>query len=102
MLTQFDEASGTALGGNELLSRSHMRGDGATPRNPAIQLRAASPRQGPAVASSRSEGNDDASFLSACHAALIDIAAVASAVLFVCATGIGVAFIAFVLFFVPL
>lgn len=62
MLIQFDKTSGTALGGNEPLSRSHMR-DGAS-RNPAIQLRADPPRLLVPVAPSRVEENDGASFLS--------------------------------------
>lgn len=54
LITYHNETSGTALGGNEPLSRSHMR-EGAS-RNSAIQLRAVSSiRHGPAVAQSRSE-----------------------------------------------
>jgi len=87
MLIQFNKTSGTALGGNEPLSRSHMR-DGAS-RNPAIQLRAGAPRRQVPVAPSRVEENDGASFLSACGAALRDVAAIAAAVLLICATGVG-------------
>jgi hypothetical protein len=42
------------------------------------------------------------SFLSRCCSALIDIAAVVAGVLLICATGLGIAFAAFVLIFVSL
>lgn len=73
MLIQFDKTSGPATGHCQP-GRSHMR-EGAS-RNP--------------------------SFLSRCCAALIDIAAVVAGVLLICATGIGIAFAAFVLMFVSL
>lgn len=99
MLIQFDKTSGRATGDYQP-GRSHMR-EGAS-RNPAIQLRAA-PLQSPTpVAWSRVEENDQASVLSRCCAALIDFAAVVAAVLLICATGLGVAFAAFVLIFVSL
>lgn len=100
MLIQFDKTSGTALGGKEPLSRSHMR-DGAS-RNPAIQLRADPPRLLVPVAPSRVEENDGASFLSRCRAALRDVAAIAAAVLLICATGIGFAAAIYLLLFVGL
>jgi len=74
MLITFQKTSGTALGGNEPLSRSHMR-EGAS-RNP--------------------------SFLSRCCAVLIDIASVFAIVLLVLATGVGIAFAGFVLLFCSL
>lgn len=89
--------SRTALGGNDMRPGSHMR-DGAS-RNPAIQLRADAPRRLSAVAP---EENDGASFLSACRAALLDVAAVLAAVLLVSVTGVGIAFAAFVLMFMSL
>lgn len=100
MLIQFDKTSGTALGGNEPLSRSHMR-DGAS-RNSAIQLRAVPPRLLVPVAPSRVEENDGASFLSACGAALRDVAAIAAAILLICATGIGFTAAIYLLLFVSL
>lgn len=101
MLIQFTkETSGPAAGDNRP-DRSHMRG-GGKPRNPAIQLRADPPRHWSAVAPSRREENDGASLLSSCRAALIDIAALLSAVLLISATGIGIAFAVFVLLFIPL
>lgn len=88
MLIQFTkETSGPAIGGNRP-GRSHMReGDS---RNPAIQLRADAPRLLVPVAPSRVEENDGASFLSRCCAALRDVAAIAAAVLLICATGVGI------------
>lgn len=100
MLIQFDETSGTALGGNEQLSRSHMR-EGAS-RNPAIQLRADPPSALVGGGTVSPRRNDGASLLSSCRAALIDIAALLSAALLVSATGVGVAFAVFVLLFMPL
>lgn len=100
MLIQFTkETSGPATGDNRP-DRSHMR-EGAS-RNPAIQLRADPPRHWSAVAPSRREENDGASFLSSCRAALIDIAALFVAALLVSATGVGIAFAVFVLLFMPL
>lgn len=104
MLIQFTkETSGRATGDYHQPGRSHMRGDGGniSPRN-SIQLRADAPRRLSAVAPSRSEENDGASFLSACRAALLDVAAVLAAVLLVSATGVGIAFAAFVLMFMSL
>lgn len=83
MLIQFDsETSGTALGGNEPLSRSHMR-DGAS-RNPAIQLRAGAPRRQVPVAPSRVEERTVHPFIQF----LRDIALVLAGSLFLVALGV--------------
>jgi len=100
MLSFYRETSGTALGGNEPLSRSHMR-DGAS-RNTAIQLRADPPRLLVPVAPSRVEETTVHPFLSACCSALIDIAAVLATVLLITATGIGIVFAGFILMFCSL
>jgi hypothetical protein len=75
--------------------------DGAS-RNPAIQLRADPPRLLVPVAPSRVEENDGALFLSACGAALRDVAAIAAAILLICATGIGFTAAIYLLLFVSL
>lgn len=102
MLIQFDKTSGRATGDYQP-GRSHMRGNGGnqSPRN-SIQLRADPPRRWSAVAPSRREEMTVHPFLSACRDALLDIAAIASAILLVTATGVGIAFAGFVLLFVPL
>lgn len=87
MLVQIDKTSGRATGDCQP-GRSHMR-DGAS-RNPAIQLRAAPPRLLVPVAPSRVEENDGASFLTASGAALRDVAAIASGILLITATGVGI------------
>lgn len=100
MLIQFDsETSGRATGDCQP-GRSHMR-DGAS-RNPAIQLRPDRAQASNPVAWSRVEENDQASFLSRCCAALIDIAAVFAVVFLVLATGVGITFAGFVLLFCSL
>lgn len=99
MLIQFDKTSGRATGDYQP-GRSHMR-DGAS-RNSAIQLRADPPRLLVPVAPSRVEENDGASFLSACCAALRDVAAIAAAILLICATGIGFTAAIYLLLFVSL
>lgn len=103
MLIQFDKTSRQATGARPPAG-SHMRGDGGniSPRNPAIQLRADPPRLLVPVAPSRVEENDGALFLSACCAALRDVAAIAAAVLFICATGIGFTAAIYLLLFVSL
>lgn len=100
MLIQFDsETSGPAVTQYNQPGRSHMR-EGAS-RNPAIQLRAApSIRHRSAVAPSRREENDGALILSRIRAALIDIAALASAILLIAATGIGFTVAIYLLLFV--
>ncbi|MCO5129763.1 MAG: hypothetical protein M9932_04270 [Xanthobacteraceae bacterium] len=101
MLIQFEKSTRGAYGATSDSSRLDVR-EGAS-RNPAIQLRAASSiRHGPAVAQSRSEETTVHPFLSTCCAALIDIAALLSAILLVSATGVGIAFAVFVLLFMPL
>lgn len=101
MLIQFTkETSGRATGDYHQPGRPHLR-DGAS-RNPAIQLRAGAPRRQVPVAPSRVEENDGASFLSACCAALRDVAAIAAAVLLICATGIGFTAAIYLLLFVSL
>jgi hypothetical protein len=100
MLIQFEKSTRGAYGATSDSSRLDMR-DGAS-RNPAIQLRAVSSRLLVPVAPSRVEENDGASFLSACCSALRDVAAIAAAILLICATGIGFTAAIYLLLFVSL
>lgn len=102
MLIQFtNETSRATVGGNQPPG-SHMRGDGGNiPRN-STQLRADPPRLLVPVAPSRVEETTVHPFLSRCCAALRDVAAIAAAVLLICATGIGFTAAIYILLFVPL
>jgi hypothetical protein len=113
MLITFDKTSTRgAYGATSDSSRLDMR-EGAS-RNPAIQLRGVeldgvpscpgwqAERRASPVAPSRVEENDGASFLTACCAALRDVAAIAAAILLICATGIGFTAAIYLLLFVSL
>ncbi len=104
MLIQFDKSTRGAYGATSDSSRLNMRGDGGniSPRNSAIQLRADPPRLLVPVAPSRVEETTVHSFLSRCCAALRDVAAIAAAVLLICATGIGFTAAIYLLLFVSL
>lgn len=102
MITVENISTRGAYGATSDSSRLNMRGDGGniSPRN-SIQLRADPPRLLVPVAPSRVEENDGA-FLSRCGAALRDVAAIAAAVLLICATGIGFTAAIYLLLFVSL
>ena len=88
MLIQFQNMRGRPTLGGTSDQPSALRGGAISPRN-SIQLRADPPRLLVPVAPSRVEENDGA-FLSRCGAALRDVAAIASAILLICATGVGI------------
>ena len=103
MITVENISTRGAYGATSDSSRLNMRGDGGnTPRN-SIQLRAVKPpRLLVPVAPSRVEETTVHPFLSRCGAALRDVAAIAAAVLLICATGIGFTAAIYLLLFVSL